>query len=170
METAGQATVAVYRTHQEAEEAVRTLQRAGIPMESISIVGKNWQVTEDVQGYDRPSDAAAEGAREGAWVGGLFGLLFGFGFFLVPVVGPLFILGPLAGLVAGGIAGAGVGALISALVAMGIPKDQALKYQSRLQAGEFVLVVHGAPDVIARAQQVLSATGATEVQVHSAAA
>lgn len=162
-----QSIVAVYRNHGDAEDAVRLLQRGGIPMQKVSIVGRNWQLREDVQGYYKPSDAVAEGAREGAWFGGLFGLLFGFGFFLFPVVGPLFVLGPLAGLVAGAVGGAGVGALINGLVALGIPRDQALKYQARLEAGEFLLVVHGTADEVARAREILQRSAQTEMQIHA---
>src|SRR5688572_18188889 len=111
-ETSNQTVVAVYRNHDDAEAAVRQLADAGIPVEKVSIIGRDWQVREDVQGYYRPADAALEGAGQGAWLGGLFGMLMGFGFFLVPVAGPLFVLGPLAGLVAGAIGGAGVGALV----------------------------------------------------------
>src|SRR5687768_13031956 len=116
--------VAIYKTHQQAEEAVRKLERGGIPMQKISIIGRDFQLREDVQGYYRPSDAAKEGAGFGAWFGGLFGLMMGFGFFLFPVAGPLFVLGPLAGMIAGALSGAGIGALVNALVALGMSKDQ----------------------------------------------
>lgn len=160
------ATVAVYRKHSDAEDAVRRLRQGGIPMQSVSIVGRDWQLREDVQGYYHPGDAAAQGAATGAWFGGLWGLLLGFGFFLFPVAGPLFVLGPLAGLIAGGIAGAGVGALIAGLVALGVPRDQALKYQSQLQAGEFLLIVHGTAADIDRAREILQATPQTALQTH----
>src|SRR5579862_281921 len=84
------AVVAVYHNHPDAEEGVRVLERAGLPMKQISIIGRNFELREDMQGYYRPADAAVEGAGAGAWVGGLFGLLWGFGFFLLPIAGPLF--------------------------------------------------------------------------------
>jgi hypothetical protein len=62
--------VAVYRHHAEAEDAVNRLERAGIPMQKDSIIGRNFELREDVQGYYRPSDAALEGAGLGAWMGG----------------------------------------------------------------------------------------------------
>ena len=161
-----QTVVAVYRSHDDAEEAVRRLENGGIPMDRISIVGRDWQVREDVQGYYRPSDAALEGAGTGAWMGGLFGLLAGFGFFLVPVAGPLFALGPLAGLIAGAAGGAGVGALVGALVGLGIPEEQALKYQTRLQAGEFLVVVQGTLSEIAAARDLLQTTPQVDLQTH----
>ena len=55
-------------------------------MQKISIIGRNFELREDVQGYYRPSDAALEGVGFGAWMGGLFGLLMGFGMFVFPIV------------------------------------------------------------------------------------
>jgi hypothetical protein len=54
------------RHHTDAEDAVHRLERAGIPMQKISIIGRNFELREDVQGYYRPSDAALEGAGFGA--------------------------------------------------------------------------------------------------------
>ncbi|HUA66438.1 MAG TPA: general stress protein [Alphaproteobacteria bacterium] len=156
--------VAIYKTHQEAEEAVRELERAGIPIKKISIIGRDFQLREDVQGYYRPSDAAKEGAGFGAWFGGLFGLLMGFGLFVLPIAGTVVVLGPLAGLIAGAIGGAGIGALINALIALGMSKEQALKYQARLQAGEFLVTVIGTSEEIERAAEVIDSTNNIEAQ------
>ena len=138
-----QAVVAGYRSHFDAETAVRALAKNGLPMDKISIIGRNFETREDVQGFYRPSDAALEGGAAGAWFGGLFGLMLGTGLFVIPVIGPLLVLGPLAGLVAGAITGAGAGALVSGLVSLGVPQAQAIKYQERIQTGEFLVVVHG---------------------------
>jgi hypothetical protein len=156
--------VAVYKSHREAEEAVRKLERGGIPIQKISIIGRDFQLREDVQGYYRPSDAAKEGAGFGAWFGGLFGLLMGFGFFVLPVAGPIVALGPIAGMIAGAIGGAGIGALVNTLVSMGMSRDQALKYEARLQAGEFLLTVVGTPEEIESARNLLQGTGEVDLQ------
>src|SRR5262245_44273561 len=109
--TDNQTVVAVYRTHQDAEAAVRELANSGVPMKQVSIIGRDWQIREDIQGFYHSSDAIREGAGTGAWFGGLFGLFMGFGLFLIPVAGTLIVLGPLSGLIAGAIGGAGVGAI-----------------------------------------------------------
>ena len=165
-----ESVVAIYKSHADAEQAVHKLNRGGIPMEKISIIGRNFQVREDIQGYYRPSDAAMEGAGFGAWFGGLFGLLFGFGLFILPVAGPLIVLGPLAGLIAGAATGAGIGALVSGLMAMGLSKDEALKYKSRLESGEFLLAVIGTPEEIENARGILEATGHVGLETHRKAA
>ena len=139
-----EAVVATYRSHIDAEAAVRLLASGGVPVTHISIIGRHFETHEDVQGFYRPADAALAGAGTGAWFGGFFGLMAGaMGFFVFPVVGALMVMGPIAGLIAGAIGGAGVGALINGLIVAGVPRDQALKYQDRLQAGEYLVVVHG---------------------------
>jgi hypothetical protein len=49
------AVVAVYGTHIEAEGAVKELQRAGIDMRTLSIVGKDSHTDEHVVGHRRSS-------------------------------------------------------------------------------------------------------------------
>jgi len=165
--TFSQAVVATYKNHSDAEAAVRLLAHDGVPVNTISIIGRDFESREDIQGFYRPGDAALTGAGEGAWFGGIFGLLFGaMGFFVLPIVGGLWILGPIAGFLAGGVAGAGIGALVSALIAAGIPKDQALKYQERLQAGEFLVVVHAGAGEVSQAREILASTGQLTLQSH----
>ena len=162
-----QAVVASYRSHTDAEAAVRRLSEGGLPINQVSIIGRNFETQEDVQGFYRPADAALDGAGTGAWYGGIFGLMLGaMGFFVMPMVGALMVMGPLSGMIAGAIGGAGVGALINGLVAAGIPRDQALKYQARLQAGEFLIVVHGGAGETMRAHEILEGTAQTHLQVH----
>lgn len=92
------------------------------------------------------------------------------GLFILPIAGALIVLGPLGGLIAGAISGAGVGALVSGLMTLGIPQDQALKYQERLEAGEFLVVVHGTPEEATRAHEVLQTTSNTSLATHNQAA
>jgi uncharacterized membrane protein len=161
-----ESVIAVYKTHAEAEEAVHRLERGGISLNKISIIGRDFQVREEVQGYYQPSDAVKEGATFGAWFGGLFGLLSGFGLFVFPVAGPLIVLGPLAGLIAGAATGAGIGALVSGLMAMGLSREEALKYKARVEGGEFLVSVIGEPGEIQRARSVLEDTEHVGIQTH----
>ena len=162
-----QSVVASYRDHAEAAAAVHQLVEGGLPVTTISIIARNFETHEDMEGFYRPADAALDGAGQGAWFGGFFGLMMGaMGFFLLPVIGGIMVLGPLAGLLAGAIGGAGVGALVNGLVASGVPHDQALKYQERLQAGEFLVVVHGGSEETAQAHRILHGTTHLHLQTH----
>lgn len=165
-----EAVVASYRDHADAEVAVRRLAEGGLPIDGISIIGRNFETREDIQGFYRPADAVLDGAGQGAWFGGIFGLMLGaLGFFVMPVVGGIMVMGPLAGLIAGAISGAGVGALVNGLMAAGIPREQALRYQERLQAGEFVVVVHGGTAQTARAHEILEGTEHIHLTTYAAA-
>jgi hypothetical protein len=161
------AVVARYHSHADAEAAVRLLHRRGIDPRKVSIVGRNFEVREDVLGFYRPSDRVREGAVGGSWVGGFFGLFAGLAFFVFPGVGPLLILGPLAGAVVGALGGAGLGGLVAGLMSLGMDEENALRYQSHVQAGEFLVVVHGGEWDALRAREILQGTESHGVGVFS---
>jgi hypothetical protein len=69
--------VAVYDHHTQAENAVRTLQRAGFDMKKISIIGKDCESEEHVIGFLNAGDRAKIFGKYGALWGGLIGVLFG---------------------------------------------------------------------------------------------
>ena len=165
--------VAVYPDHASAESAVRLLHQEGFAMSDLSIVGRDFQMTEEPIGFVSAGDYAAAGAGTGAWVGGLFGLLIGAAFLILPGLGPVIVAGPLSAALLGGLegalAGAALGGLAGALVGWGVPKEQAVKYESQVKAGKFLVVARGGADQIAHAQEVL-APGAPELlEVHDPA-
>ena len=49
-------------------------------------------------------------------------------------------------------------------MALGMDRDQALKYQARLQAGDFLVTVAGTHEEVERARQILHDSGQTEVE------
>ena len=74
----GQATViAVYPDHASAEEALRRLHKEGIPMQNLSIIGKDFQLVAKPLGLVTTGDVVRGGAKVGAWTGGIFGLVAG---------------------------------------------------------------------------------------------
>ena len=151
--------VAVYSDHAEAENAVRQLHEAGFAMGDLSIIGRDFQMSEEPTGFVSAGDYAKAGAGTGAWFGGLFGLLVGAAFLIVPGVGPIVIAGPLTaavlGAVEGAIAGTCLGCLAGALVGWGIPRDRALTYETQIKGGKFLVVARGVPEVIERARTLL---------------
>ena len=130
--------VAVYDLHTRAESAVKALQLAGFDMKKISIVGKDYETEEHVVGYLNAGDRAKIFGKYGELWGGLMGVLFGSAMLFVPVVGHVIVLGPLAATLFGGLQGAvlvgGFSALAGALMALGIPKDSVLRYETALKA------------------------------------
>jgi uncharacterized membrane protein len=166
--------VAVYDHHTQAEDAVKALQRGGFDMRQISIIGKDYETEEHVVGFLNAGDRAKVFGKWGAFWGGLMGILFGSAMMFVPVVGHVIILGPLAAMLFGGLQGAvvvgGLSALAGALMAVGIPRDSVLRYETALKANKFMLVVHGDAQAIRRAHDLLEASGLTSFDHHHAEA
>src|SRR5277367_6894244 len=165
------ATVAVYATHDEADAAIKSLQKAGFDMKKLSIVGKDFQTEEHAVGYYNTGDRVRFWGKTGAFWGGLVGILFSSAFLLIPVVGHIIVLGPLVSSIIGGLEGAavvgGTSALFAALVGLGIPKDTVVQYENEVKAGNFLVVAQGAPEEVARAKALLAAAQPTSVAVHS---
>jgi hypothetical protein len=164
--------VGVYDDLSKAEQAVRALDRAGLPIKQVSIVAQNLESEREVHGYVTRGDVARSGAGTGAWVGGLFGLLIGAAFVWVPGFGPLFVAGPLSAALLGGVEGAAAGAagggVLGALFGWGVSKKHALKYEEHLRGGRYLVVMHGSQEETARAHDILQSMEPTELNVHAA--
>jgi hypothetical protein len=163
--------VAIYKTHVEAEKAVRELQKSGFDMRKLSIVGRDRHTDEHVVGYYNAGDRMKYWGKLGAFWGGLWGLLLGAAVFWVPGLGPLVVGGPLVAWIVGALEGAVVGGSLSALGAglysIGIPKDSILRYEREIAADRYVLVAHGTAEEVRQARGVLDTTGAHGVETHS---
>ncbi len=165
--------VAVYDTHTQAESAVKALQRAGFDMKRLSIIGRDYHTEEHVVGFLNAGDRAKFFGKLGAFWGGLVGMLFGSALIFMPVVGHVIILGPLAATIFGGLEGAvlvgGASALVGALMAIGIPRDSVLRYETALKSDKFLLIVHGDAQEIKRAHELLATSGLASFDHHAAA-
>src|SRR5208283_4625846 len=109
------AAVAIYDSHSQAEEAVKELQKFGVDMKKLSIVGKDYHTDEQVVGYYNTGDRMKYWGKLGAFWGGLWGMLFGAAFFAIPGVGPVLVAGPLVTWIVGALEGAVVVGGLSAL-------------------------------------------------------
>jgi uncharacterized membrane protein len=150
---------AVYNTHQEAEQAVKELQKSGFDMKKLSIVGRDYHTEEDVVGYYNTGDRMKYWGKMGAFWGGFWGLLFGGAFFWVPGFGQILVAGPLVAAIVGALEEAvvvgGLGVIGAGLYGLGIPKDSVLKYETALKANKFVVIAHGTPEEVARAKGIM---------------
>ena len=163
--------VAIFESHNQAEDAVRELQKSGFDMKKLSIVGKDYHTDEHVVGYYNTGDRMMYWGKMGAFWGGLWGMLFGSAFFFVPGVGPLLVAGPLVTWMLGVLEGAavmgGLSALGAALFSIGIPKDSIVKYETAVTTGKFLLIVHGTPEEVHSAKDRLDDAEATETMIHN---
>jgi len=162
--------VAVYETHIQAEQAVKELQEAGVDMKSLSIAAKDTHTDEHVVGYYNAGDRMKYWGKIGAFWGGFWGLLFGSAMFAIPGLGPILVAGPLVAWIVAGLEGAvvvgGVGAIGAGLASIGIPKDSILQYEVALKSDKFLLIVHGTPDEVSNAAQIISGTVHVAYTVH----
>lgn len=163
--------VAIYPDHDAAESAVKLLQKNGIKMDQLSIVGQDFKTIEKPIGFLTTGSVACDGARVGAWTGGFFGILVGAAFLVVPGIGPLVIVGPLAATLLGGVEGAlvgsAVGALAGALVSLGFSENQAIRYESEIKAGKFLVTLKGDSEEIENARTIVGENNAESVEVVS---
>ena len=166
--------LAVFNDHIHADAAVRSLAQAGFNMKTISIVGKDYHTEEHAVGYFNAGDRAKYFGKLGAFWGGLAGILFGSALMFVPVVGHIVVLGPftatLVGWLEGAALGGGASALFGALTSLGIPKDSVVRYETAIKADKFLVTVNGSADEVARARQMLTVAGSTDVQTHAGTA
>jgi uncharacterized membrane protein len=165
------AAIAVYATHDEAEAAIKSLQKSGFDMKKLSIVGKDFQTEEHAVGYYNTGDRVKFWGKKGAFWGGLVGILFSSAFLVIPVVGHLIVLGPFVSSIIGGLEGAAVvgstSALFGALSGLGIPKDSVIQYENDVKAGRFLVLAQGTEEEVARAKTLLFAATPTSVATHS---
>jgi len=165
------AAVAIYATHDEADAAIKSLQKSGFDMKKLSIVGKDFQTEEHAIGYYNTGDRVKFWGKKGAFWGGLVGILFSSAFLVIPVVGHLIVLGPLVSSIIGGLEGAavvgGTSALFGALAGLGIPKDTVVQYENDVKAGKFLVLAQGTPEEVTRAKDILGAAASTNVSIHS---
>lgn len=140
---------AVFKEQDQVDTVVRRLVDRGVPSDHISVMGKNFQSQSRIAGFISKKDVILGGLRTGAIFGSLFGsflsLLTGVGVLFIPFVGPVVSAGPLSAVLLGAASGAlagGAGAgLVSVLAALGMSEEKAAIYQTRLQAGEFLVMV-----------------------------
>ena len=163
--------VAVYRTHTEADQAVKELQRGGVDLHKLSIVGKGYHTDEQVVGYYNTGDRMKYWGKVGAFWGGFWGLLFGSALFIIPGLGPILAAGPVVAWLVAGLEGAvevgALGALGAGLYSIGIPKDSIVNYQTALKTDQFQMIIHGTATEVARAKDILETTHPAELGMHS---
>lgn len=151
--------VYVYKTHFDAETAVRLLGNSGFDMKHLSVIGKGYHTEEHPIGFYTKGDRIISWGKFGAFWGAIWGLIFAPAVFLIPGLGVMAMAGPVVTALVSALESAvvvgGLSALGAAMVELGVQKDQVIKYEVAIKADQFVLLVHGSNDEIERAHSVL---------------
>jgi hypothetical protein len=142
--------VGVFADHAQARAGIEALEAAGIPGHTISVLARVpsevWSLVRET-GADRRAEEATLRHPLGdlaAWLAGIGATLPGFG----PIAGT----GTLGLEVAR--SGSSRGSVTGALVGLGVPVDDAAKYEEQMFAGHILIVVHDGKQV-AKAQDIL---------------
>jgi uncharacterized membrane protein len=165
--------VAIYETHEQAENAIKELKEAGVDMKSLSIAARNTHTDEQVVGYYNAGDRMKYWGKVGAFWGGFWGLLFGSAVFMIPGLGPILAAGPIVAWIVAGLEGAvevgALGALGAGLFSIGIPKDSVVKYETALKTDQYLLIVHGTAAEVGEARDIIKTTHPVQFSLHSGA-
>jgi uncharacterized membrane protein len=136
--------IGVVKTPAQAEVVVRKLISASFAHNDISVLFPGKEATERFahEKHTKAPEGAVVGVSAGGVLGGTLGALVGIGALAIPGLGPLLAAGPILAALSGAAVGATVGGLTGALVGLGLPEDQAQRYEKHLKAGSVVLAVH----------------------------
>ncbi len=171
--------VGVFSSRQEAEQALNQLNHSGFPMGKVSVIARDAARQDDIAGVDvsdrvgnKADEGAASGALTGGTLGGITGLLVGVGALAIPGVGPVVLAGEVATAIATTLAGTAIGAaaggLLGALIGLGIPEERAKVYSDRVSKGDYLVIIKGTDDDIARAEAILNSHSIQDWGIYNA--
>lgn len=149
----------IFDSHADAEQAIRSLGKAGFDLKKLSLVGSGFHSEEKPLGFYTIGDKIKAWGSAGAFWGSIWGLLLAPAVFFLPGIGLMAMAGPIvAGIVSaleGAVIVGGFSALGAALTEIGVSKDQVIKYETALKVKKYLLMVHGSAQDRAKAQLTL---------------
>jgi hypothetical protein len=165
------AVIAIYRNHELATGAVRSLIRYGVDRSRLSMIARDRLAGDRIPMDDHPNGLVKSWVRLGVFGPGLWGLVMGWTSVWVPGVGPLLIGGWMVSLMLGSSDTAAVFGRLTplgvGLYRVGIPKMGICRYEEAVRRGRYLLVIQGSPDDVTRTGRLLSDTQADVIALHA---
>lgn len=165
--------IGYFEDNTRVEQAANELKAKGFS--EISILGNEDRGQEGRKGRGNrgmtfDDQDLSKGTMTGSTIGGVAGLTIGTGALgalgaaalLIPGVGPIVALGPLAAALGGAVTGGIAGALVD----YGIPKERSEFYENKIKEGKTVMTLRTNEDKIDTAAAILRNNGAKDVRVH----
>lgn len=150
--------IAILQNRIEAEEAYLALEKEGLPMDKVTILGRGYKSADEFGLIDPNTEAKKQAKRLAYWTIP-FGFVAGYAFNLQTGLNILEGAGSLGNHIIGGIFGAIAGAMGSFFVGGGagliFSSGDALPYRNRLQEGKYLIVVEGSESLTRRATPIL---------------
>lgn len=159
--------IGYFKESRQAEEAVNELKQKGI--NEISILGNDERGGKS-KSKGMGNQDLSSGTMTGGTIGGLAGLAVGTGALgalgaaalVIPGIGPILAMGPLAAALGGAVTGGVAGALVD----YGIPQDQSSFYETKMKEGNTVMILKTDASKTDSAASILRKYGAQDVRVH----
>lgn len=165
--------IGYFQDNNQAGQAANELKAKGF--NEISLLGNEKNGGEGSESGDNKGMSLGDlnisnGTVTGGTIGGLVGLGLGTGVLgalgtaalLIPGVGPIVAMGPLAAILGGAITGGVAGALID----YGIPKEHSDYYETKIKEGNSVMVLKTDEHKADEVARIMRNFGAKEVRVH----
>ena len=150
--------IAVLKDRIEAEEAYSTLEKEGLPMDKISILGRGYKSADEFGLIDPNEEAKKQTNQLAYWIIP-FGFIAGYAFNLQTGIQLIEWINPLGNHILGGFFGALAGAMGSLFVGGGgaliTGSGDALPYRNRLNAGKYLIVVKGSETLTRQSTRIL---------------
>jgi hypothetical protein len=130
-------------TRERAEEIVDDLKSAGFGNSDISVLMQDRSGTTEfaTEHNTKAPEGATTGGVAGMGTGAILGWLAGIGTLAIPGVGPFIAAGPIMAALSGAAIGGATGGIIGALVGMGIPEEEAKRYDEKVRGGSALISV-----------------------------
>ena len=137
--------VDIYEDEQQASAAIEEFKQKGYNTDEISVIANHTNELSNVTQEVKAS--SVDGTIAGATTGGVIGMagvLVGLPAVFVPGMGAVLAAGALATMLGGAYAGAksGQGGLVNSLMDIGLPEEEAKRYNDDVQDGKFLVIVH----------------------------
>ncbi len=163
--------VAVLSDRIQAEAAYSALEKEGLPMKQVSILGRGYQTADEYGLIDPKEEARKQAFRMITWLIP-FGFAAGFTFSLITGLNTFAWAGEFGnhfiGGILGGISGAMGGTFVGGGVGLVIGSGDALPYRNRLKAGKYLIVVQGSEALTRLATRTLYQFKPENIQGYSA--
>lgn len=159
--------VAVLGDRIQAEVAYSALEQAGLPMETVAILGKGYKSADEYGLIDPKEEARKQATFMAYWLVP-FGFFAGFSFSFITGLETFAWAGDLGNHIIGGLLGAASGGLGSLFVGGGVGLivggGDALPYRNRLNAGKYIVAVKGSETLTRQASKILRQFGPENIQ------